>query len=102
MDTVTNKSVYTVYVKANSVLNVSEISDGKFKLYFNLGNDWNKELIAFNVNSGYEVFEENFEFTTDDSGSEYTEYSTFSVTLNPVVGGQARTDSVSAVEFGSY
>lgn len=102
VDTSTNKSVYTVYIKANSILNISEIRDGKYKLFFNLGNDWNKEIKAFSVNSSYEVFEESFDFTTDDSGSEYTQYSTFSVTLNPVIGGQAKTDSINATEFGGY
>jgi len=93
----TNKSIFTVYVKANSVYSINKISDGNYKLLFNLGNDWDKEIKAFAINSSYEVFEESFDFTTSDSY-----YSTFSVTLNPVVGGQAKTEKINPTEFGSY
>lgn len=101
----TNKSIFTVYIKANSTYNISKISDGNYKLFFNLGNDWDAEVKAFAVNSSYEVFEENFDFTTSEyEEGDYirTRYATFSVTLNPIIGGQAKTDEINAVEFGSY
>lgn len=85
----TNKSVLTVYIKAKSVYDIAKISDGNYKVLFNLGNDWNDQLKAFNQNSSYEVFEENLDFITTN-----TKYSTFSITLNPVVGGDARTSDV--------
>ena len=31
-----------------------------------------------------------------------TIYSTFEVTLNPVIGGQAKTDEIDVLEFASY
>lgn len=93
----TNKSVITVYVKANNVYNISKITDGDYKLFFNLGNDWNDEIKAFSVNSSYEVFEEKFDYVTTES-----EYSTFSVTLNPVINGNAETNNVTPNEFGGY
>lgn len=93
----TNKSIITVYIKARSVYNITEISDGDYKLFFNLGNDWDDKLKAFSVNSSYEVFEEKFDYKTTA-----TQYQTFSVTLNPVVNGQAETNEVNPVEFGNY
>ena len=93
----TNKSVLTVYIKARSVYDIAKISDGNYKVLFNLGNDWNDQLKAFNQNSGYEVFEENLDFLTTN-----TKYSTFSITLNPVVGGDARTSDVKPEDFGNY
>lgn len=93
----TNKSVLTIYIKANNIYNVSKISDGNYKLMFNLGNDWDAVIRAFTVNSSYEVFEENFDFTTSES-----QYSTFSVTLNPIIGGDAKTNEVKPLEFGNY
>ena len=102
---VSNKSVFTVYIKANSTYNISKVTDGNYKLFFNLGNDWDTDIKAFNVNSSYEVFEDDFNFTT----AEYVEgdyirtrYSTFEVTLNPVIGGHAETENVSAIEFANY
>ena len=76
-----------------------------YKLFFNLGNDWNSQIKAFNVNSGYEVFEDLFDFTTREYGEgDYirTMYSKFKVTLNPVIGGNAKTENVNAVEFANY
>jgi len=101
----TNKSIFTVYIKAKNTYSISKISDGNFKLFFNLGNDWDTEIKAFMVNSGYKVFEENFDFTTseyEEGDYVHTQYATFSVTLNPVIGGQAKTDEINAIEFSNY
>jgi len=97
VNTKTNKSIFTVYMKANSTYVIRNISDGDYKLFFNLGNNWGADIKAFVVNSSYEVFEEPFVFTTSN-----TQYITFSVTLNPVSGGTAQTNDVNATEFGSY
>jgi len=82
-----------------------QIKNGNYKLFFNLGNDWDSEIKAFTVNSGYEVFEDLFDFTTGEhKEGDYirTEYSTFEVTLNPVIGGSAETENVSMEEFAIY
>ncbi len=97
----TNKSVVTLYIKANNNFTISNISNGNYKLYFNLGNDWNTNVKAFSINSGYEVFEDSFDFTTTEY-IESTEYSAFTVTLNPVINGRAITNEINAAEFGSY
>lgn len=100
-----DKSVFTVYIKANSSYKINKIKDGNYKLFFNLGNDWNTEIKAFNINSGYEVFEDLFDFTTIEyTEGNYinTEYSIFEVTLNPIIGGQAETNNINAVEFANY
>jgi hypothetical protein len=100
-----NKSIFTVYIKANSTYTIKNVKDGNYKLFFNLGNDWNSQIKAFNVNSGYEVFEDLFDFTTREyEEGDYirTRYSKFEVTLNPVIGGNAETKNVNAVEFANY
>lgn len=102
---ISNKSIYTVYVKSNSVFTIGNISDGNYKLFFNLGNDWDKTLRAFTANSSYEVFEDSFDFVTtktDEGDYINTQYTTFNVTLNPVVNGQAKTDNIDPTQFGSY
>lgn len=100
-----NKSIFTVYIKANNTYTIKNVKDGNYKLFFNLGNDWNSQIKAFNVNSGYEVFEDLFDFTTreyEEGNYIRTRYSKFEVTLNPVIGGQAKTDNVNVVEFANY
>lgn len=100
-----DKSVFTVYIKANSTYMIDKVKDGNYKLFFNLGNDWDTELKAFAVNSGYKVFKDLFDFTTreyKEGDYIHTKYSTFEVTLNPVVGGNAETENVNVVEFANY
>ena len=97
VDTTTKTSIFTVYIKANSIFTINKVSSGNYKLYFNLGNDWDSGIKAFRVNSGYEVFEEDFDFATSKSM-----YRTFRVTLNPTIDGRAETNEVDAGEFGSY
>ncbi len=101
----TNKSISTVYIKANSDYTISKISNGDYKLFFNLGNDWDTEIKAFAVNSSYEVFQETFDFTTSKyEEDEYirTKYATFSVTLNPIIGGHAKTNEINAMDFSRF
>jgi hypothetical protein len=105
VNTTINKSVFTVYIKANSTYTIDKVKDGNYKLFFNLGNDWDTEVKAFAVNSGYEVFEDLFDFTTREyEEGDYirTKYSTFEVTLNPVIGGTAETENVNVAEFANY
>lgn len=99
------ESVFTVYVKANSTYTISNIRDGVYKLVFNLGQDWDSENKKFLLNNGYSIFEEDFDFVTtrySDDEYEHTRYSTFSVTLNPVVDGTARTNDIDSDEFYNY
>lgn len=99
------KSIFTVYIKANSKYTIKNISDGDYKLLFNLGNDWDKEKKAFMINSSYEVFEDIFDFRTssyEDDEYIHTQYSAFDITLNPVIDGQAKTDQVNPAEFANY
>jgi RNA polymerase subunit RPABC4/transcription elongation factor Spt4 len=97
VDAATNRSVFTVYVAANSNYTIDKITDGDYKLFFNLGNNWDANVKAFTENSSYSVFEDDFNFATTN-----TQYQTFSVTLNSVAGGTAQTDDVDASQFGSY
>ncbi len=96
-----NTAVYSVYIKANSTYTITDVSNGYYKLMFAQGSDWNTVTKQFNKNQNYSTFDETFDFeTTEDS--EYVYYSTFEVTLNPVVGGTAETSSVNQAEFNAY
>lgn len=96
------KSIYTVYIKANSNYRISKISDGEYELFFAHGRDWDKETKKFLVNNSCSKFEDKFNFTTEkeyQSDGIHTRYHTFKITLHPVIGGSAKTDTVSENEF---
>ncbi len=100
-----HKSVYTVYIKAKSIYKITGISDGYYDLYFAHGRDWDRINQKFLVNTSYSKFEDGFDFVTKDeylSDSINTRYTIFEVTLHPVFGGSAETDSVSENEFNQF
>lgn len=92
-----NKSIFTVYLKSNSNYNINDISNGKYKLFFNQWNDWDDNIKAFLINSSYEVFEDDFNFTTYNN-----KYTIFSITLNPVIGWKAETEKVDVINFAKF
>ncbi|HEY4509250.1 MAG TPA: hypothetical protein VJC13_03180 [Candidatus Paceibacterota bacterium] len=101
VSTVTDKSVATVYIGANNTYTLKNISNGSYRLVFNLGHDWDTISKKFTRNSSYSVFEENFDYTTRSSSDGYY-YRTFEVTLNPVIGGTAETNDINQEEFSAY
>ena len=90
-------SILTVYIKANSTYTMKDISDGTYWLAFTQGLDWDAEAKTFRRGVGYSAFEETFDFETTD-----TQYSIYEVTLNPVVGGTAKTSDVNEAQFSAY
>lgn len=105
ISTVTNKSIFTVYVAANSSYTIKNISDESYKLIFSLGKNWDNTNKIFTSDTSFEVFDDKFYFATTktiEGDYEHTRYTTFSVTLNPVIGGAAETSTVDPSEFNNY
>jgi predicted nucleic-acid-binding Zn-ribbon protein len=96
-----NQSIFTVYIRSRNTFTISNISNGYYDLAFSLGNNWDSNKQAFTVSQSFEKFDDSFDFTTreTDDGFYYTK---FSVTLNPVFDGTARTESVGSNEFNNY
>ena len=94
-------SVLTVYIKANNTYTMRDISDGVYWLVFVQGLDWDSTTQKFRRDAQYSAFDETFNFVTTED-SQYYHYSTFEITLNPVVGGTAETSSVDPQQFDAY
>jgi len=94
-------SVLTVYIKANSTYTMLDVSDGIYWLAFAQGIDWDSTTQKFRRDTQCSVFEETFDFITTEDSESY-QYSTFEVTLNPVTGGTAKTNSVDPQQFDAY
>lgn len=96
------KSIFTVFIKADNNYTINGIVIGRYELFFAHGRDWNSSTNSFLLNRSFSKFEDSFDFTVHDeyrSDGTYQVYSTYDVTLHPVVGGKAKTDSVSEDEF---
>ncbi|MFB0547015.1 MAG: hypothetical protein ACETWB_08895, partial [Anaerolineae bacterium] len=96
--TIDDTPVAAAYIRAGESYTIKGISEGTYSLYFNIGEDWSDASARFTRKSLYFRFEDTLTFrtTTIPGGMEYT---TFRVTLHPMLGGTARTLPISAEQF---
>jgi len=86
----------SVYVRAKSKFTVTGVRDGVYQIYMTGGKDWDDSAKAFSRDCSFQRFEDSFRFTTTS-----TQYTIWTITLTPVVGGNARTSDVDPGSFPS-
>lgn len=105
IDTLENKAVYVVFIRAQSDFTISNIPNGRYKLLFAAGRGWDDVDGRFREREGASAFDQPLNFTTEtrtEADGVYSYSHSMEVTLNPVVGGTAQTDSISTKEFEKY
>ncbi|MCS7202648.1 MAG: hypothetical protein NZ841_07735 [Dictyoglomus sp.] len=92
------KVLIAVYIRAKETFTIKGIKDGKYYLYFSLGEKWDSNVGKFTKNARYERFKDIFIFKTQrvESSIHYTVYK---VTLYEVVGGTAKTINIPKEDF---
>jgi len=88
------RTLIAVYIRAGKSYTVTRVPDGTYVLYFRTGRCWSARGVGFLSPQDIRRFERLLSFQTRRLATE-TRYSTFTVTLNGVVGGNAPTRSVS-------
>jgi hypothetical protein len=81
--------IVAVYILNHDTHTITGVPDGSYDLYFTVGEDWDGQQGAFTRKRRLSRFEDPLPFTTTDST-----YSVWSVTLHPVAGGTASTETV--------
>ena len=99
--TTSGQKVYSVYVQKNNSFTIKNITDGNYRLLFVFGYNWDKVEQKFLLDPSAQSFNDTFNFKTTNTESD-TEYSTYEITLNPVVGGTAETNPIDIGEFNNY
>ena len=89
-----DRSVLSFYVRCGSSLKLNAIASGSYELKFALGEGWDSKKMEM----PYPVSAAKFDQLLNFSNSR-TEYSVLSITLNPVSGGNAKTNEISLAEF---
>ena len=105
VDPLTKTRVAVFYVRANSDHTLSGVPDGTYKLIFAMGRDWDSRAQTFQQNPSFSMFEDDFAFTTTTERKAdgiYQSTCRFSVTLHPVVGGKARTETITHDYFSQF
>lgn len=98
VDVGTNKTIRLTYIQANSELTVKNIRVGNYILKFSLGNGYIPETGKFQESQSFSRFDETFNFGEYREGNRIV-WDTFSVTLNKVLYGNAKSSSIDENDF---
>lgn len=93
--------VAAFYVGAGSNFTLPRVPNGNYQVFFVLGKDWNSKTQSFTKSKKFAKFDKSLNFTTTQTGNRIR-YKAYQITLNPVVGGNAKTDRVDEQEFRRY
>lgn len=93
-----SKPAISVFVRKGQSYTIRNVSDGTYGVYFSGGADWDDEARAFGRNCTFSRFDDPLKFrTTRDARGIY--WQNFRITLQPVIGGTARTNDVDPDDF---
>ncbi|MEE1784959.1 hypothetical protein PUR71_18890 [Streptomyces sp. SP17BM10] len=87
------KAVNSVYVAKGSNASIEGVQDGTYEVYFSGGADWDGDAKAFTQNCRFTKFQDTLAFETGRTATSW------SITLKPVVGGNAKTEDVDQQNF---
>ncbi len=90
------KPVLTVYVRGGSSFTAKGVRDGTYRIYTASGEDWNKAKKGFTRDCSFSKFDDVFKFSTTSFSA-----SIWTITLTPVIGGNASTSDVDPKSFPS-
>jgi hypothetical protein len=92
------KPAVSVYVRKNKKHTVKGVPDGTYTVFFTGGGAWDDTARAFGRDCAFQRFEDPMEFRTTRTATQIG-FSRWSITLQRVVGGTARTSDVDPNDF---
>ncbi|GGL06193.1 hypothetical protein [Planomonospora parontospora] len=84
----------SVYVRARSTAKVNDVRDGTYRIFFTSGYRFSVSKGRFARGASYQKFNDRLRFTTTSTSA-----TIWTLTLNPVRGGNARTSGVNPKDF---
>ncbi|WP_433256224.1 hypothetical protein ACQPYK_16785 [Streptosporangium sp. CA-135522] len=92
------KKAITVYVRKKSKFRVQGVRDGKYKVYYTLGTDWDSKARSFTRSCTFEQFGKSVRFRTVHTATQIR-WTDWTITLNAVRGGTVRPKRVKPGDF---
>jgi hypothetical protein len=92
------KPAVSVYVRKNKKHTVKGVPDGTYTVFFTGGTAWDDTARAFGRNCAFQRFEDSMTFRTIRTATQIR-WSRWSITLQRVIGGNARTADVDPSDF---
>ncbi|TMR98932.1 hypothetical protein [Nonomuraea basaltis] len=84
----------SIYVRARSTASVKDVRDGTYRIYFTNGYRFSTSKRKFTKSATYQRFNDRLRFTTTSTST-----TIWTLTLNPVKGGNAKTSPVNPKDF---
>ncbi|PZG07940.1 hypothetical protein [Nonomuraea aridisoli] len=84
----------SIYVRARSTATIKDVRDGTYRIYFTNGYRFNASKGRFTRSASYQRFDSRLRYVTTATSSVV-----YTLTLNPVRGGNARTSPVNPKDF---
>lgn len=91
-------SLISVYVRKGANYEIDGINDGTYSIYYSGGSDWDGTINGFARECSFSKFDKPLTFSTTSSGY-FEQYSTWTITLYPVIGGNATTSRVNPQSY---
>jgi hypothetical protein len=88
------KPILTVYVRGGATFTAKGVRDGTYRVYTASGEDWDKGKKGFTRDCSFSKFDDTFKFSTTSFSA-----SIWTITLTPVIGGNASTSDVDPKSF---
>jgi hypothetical protein len=92
------KPALAVYVRKGKKHTVSGVPDGTYTVFFTGGSAWDDTARGFGRNCAFQRFEDPMEFRTIRTATQIR-FSRWSISLQRVIGGNARTSDVDPNDF---
>ncbi|MCG5217515.1 hypothetical protein [Streptosporangium sp. KLBMP 9127] len=90
----------SVYVRKKGKFTVPGVRDGKYRVYFTTGVDWDSKEKAFTRSCSFQRFEDSFRFKTTYTATQ-VRWQNWRITLHRIKGGNARTSDIDPGDFPS-
>ncbi|GAA1575177.1 hypothetical protein GCM10009678_67290 [Actinomadura kijaniata] len=87
------RAATSVYVREGDDFTVRGVPDGRYSIYYTTGGDWDRKVRAFGGDCAFRRFDDEMAFKTERTATQIR-WSTWKITLQPVVGGTASTSDV--------
>ncbi|MFB9880439.1 hypothetical protein ACFFMN_21050 [Planobispora siamensis] len=92
------KRVVSFYVRKKGKATISGIRDGKYKVYYSTGTDWDAKRKAFTRSCDFTQFGKTVPYKTTYSGA-YIRWNNWTITLHSVKGGTVASKPVKPGDF---
>ena len=93
-----DKPSISVYVRKGRKYTIKGVPDGTYKIFFTGGSGWDRDARAFGRKCAFQRFEDSLKYETTRTATQIL-WQNYTLSLQKVIGGNARTSDVDPDDF---